>query len=288
MTDEQKKELPALGIHLDIPFHDYLRGPGISKHGLDQIQEAPARYWFEKQHPPPATPAMILGSALHTLVLEPDKFDSEYCKDMYGGSRSKEALAWRAAQQEVGRTCINDKTDTEKGVYGVSDWDRLHLMRDSVLANPIAAALLDGEGHNEMSMYWVDPQYKRLCRARADRYNADHNLMIDLKSAADASYSGFQRAVNDYRYDVQDAFYQDGGRLCGLHVEGMVFIAVEKKPPYLTACYMITPEWRAIGRQKYMRNLDTYNECLESGEWPGYPENRDLDMPRYARTAKIS
>jgi len=115
-----------------------------------------------------------------------------------------------------------------------------------------------------------------------------HNLAIDLKTTKDASFFGFSRSVHDFRYDVQNAFYIDGLRACGAHCEGFVFIAIEKEPPYLCACYTLPADWVRIGRIKYRRALATYAECKKADQWPGLEPLRDLQMPSYARFEKIS
>jgi hypothetical protein len=55
----------------------------------------------------------------------------------------------------------------------------------------------------------------------------------------------------------------------GQTVEGFVFIAVEKTPPYAVAVYVIEDEDIARGREKYMENLKVWRECKQKNEWPG-------------------
>ncbi len=282
-----KPDLPALGIHEGMSFEDYKRAPGMNKHGLDNIHKSPATYLFERRYPRPSTPAMMFGSALHCLVLEPEEFPKIYIQDKFSGSYSKEAKAWRKEMEKAGKLTISTKADETKGPWGVSDWDQLHLMRDSVMANPFAEAMIN-TARVELTLFWIDQDTKRLCKGRLDGYSEGHFLMFDLKTANDASCGGFQRAVHEYRYDVQDAWYQDGARECGLRSDGFVFLCVEKDPPYLTACYTITPEWRRQGRAKYRQDMDTYQRCLKADEWPGYEPMRDLDMPGFAKYNRIS
>ncbi len=290
----EERKLPELGVHEDMPDTDYFKAPGINKHSLDLIAESPARYWFEKLNPRPTTPAMILGRALHCLVLEPDLFPARFIQDKYEGSQAKDAKLWRAEQIAQGLTPLSTKRDPDKGAWGASDWDEIHLMADSIRANPIASALLEG-ARTELTMFWQDTNARgdgdptwRLCKGRADFYNEAHGLMGDIKTAADASFSGFARAVHDYRYEVQAAWYSDGAKLCDLRVDGFVFVVVEKTPPYLTACYTLPPDWLHQGRVKYRRDLETFHQCRQDGEWPGYEPLRDLDMPSYAKFAPIS
>ncbi|QOE32767.1 exonuclease [Achromobacter phage Mano] len=71
------------GFYDGIPNAEYHGGPGISKSGLDLIARSPLHYRAvvdaanDNQREP--TPAQMLGTAFHCLLLEPDVFVREYC-----------------------------------------------------------------------------------------------------------------------------------------------------------------------------------------------------------------
>lgn len=278
--------LPVLGMHVGVEERDYRRAPGINKSMLDKIAKSPATYMFEKMHPRPGTPSMVFGSALHCLVLEPQRFEEIYIPDPYSGSQSKEAKLWREEMKAAGKTVINTKGDPTDP-WDRSDWDTLRYMRDAVMANGVASALIT-ECIAEVSFWWVDDEVHKLCKGRIDGWSPAHSIPFDLKSTSDATWNGFSRSIHEYRYDVQDAFYSDGVRASGQMIDDFVFIAVEKDPPYLCACYTLPFEWVQDGRITYKRDLETYKRCMNAGEWPGLDELRELQMPRYARYKKIS
>lgn len=277
--------LPVLGVHEGVLFEDYVRAPGINKSGLDNIDIAPAVYDFERNHPAKDTTATAVGHAFHTLVLEPEQFDKYYVRSEYPEFRTAEAKEWRAEQIKAGLTIL--RINTEDPVRKPSEWDLVHRMAEAVWKNPVAAALMEG-ARKEITMFWIDRETGCLCKGRADVDSDAHEVLCDVKTTEDATYSGFARSVDKFRYDVQDVFYTDGKRACGDPCKGFVFIAIEKKPPYLCACYMITKEWRTKARMVYQRNMETYKACKDSGEWPGLPANRDLEMPTYAKYGRIS
>jgi exodeoxyribonuclease VIII len=293
------------GIWRDVPSEVYHRGPGISKSGLDLIDTSGALYWTVKQNPREATDAMFLGTVLHALVLEPDTFDQRYIaapanaprkpsdRERYAKKPSPETLqrvAWwdEFEQQAQGRIVVpNDDGDT---IWKRDTWSTVHYMRDAIMAHPEAAIFLEpADVIAELSHYWIDPDTKRLCKCRHDAWNGPNRMIIDLKSARDATLSGFQRAVHEHRYDVQAAWYQDGTHRCGQIVESMIFIACEKQPPYHVAAYEIDPNWVREGRIKYQRNLMDYDQMLREQEWPGLPDvTRILPQPSYARYNPVS
>ena len=70
------------GLYLDLPNDDYHSGPGVNKGLLDVVARSPlhAKFVLEtaNEDRPEPTPAMQLGTALHTLVLEPEAFADLY------------------------------------------------------------------------------------------------------------------------------------------------------------------------------------------------------------------
>lgn len=156
-------------------------------------------------------------------------------------------------------------------VLSQETWDQLHAMKAAVMAHPAARALLTGKpGKAEQSVYWVDQVTGQLCRCRPDFWRAD-NVLVDVKTTDDASLEGFGKSISNWRYDVQAAFYCDGVKAAtGNDVRAFVFLAVEKRPPYAVACYMLTPEDVELGRLQYRRDLAVYAQCQQSGQWPGY------------------
>lgn len=296
IEEEKPKALPAvteekrwLGIYDDLPDQEYRDAPGANKSGLDDIHRSPLHYITKKRNPMPPTPAMFVGRAFHSLVLEPDKFDQEFMKDPGFNKRTKAGREEyeQFMEENAGITLISTNSDPDKGIWGASDWDMIHRMRDSVMAHPIASILL--QGIPERSIWWVDPTTGKLCKGRVDVYNDAHSINVDLKSTADASYSGFAHSIHKFRYFVQDAFYTDGTRAVGEKADQFIFVCVEKEPPYAVACYALEKEWVRIGREVYQRDLEVYKQCHESGEWPCYHVGaRDQVIPGYAKFHPIS
>lgn len=292
-------------FYTGLPNELYHGGPGISKSGLDLIRRSPAHYIFQKKYPRPSTPTLIFGSALHSLVLEPDQFDKEFIAEPDNAPRrpterqinaknpSAETLKsvefWNKFDNDAaGKIIISSKPDYAKGpVWGASDWDKLRRMRDSVFDHPIASVLLDS-GIPELTGYWKDAHPRtdtqRLCKIRMDWYNDAHNLIVDLKTTMDASYTKFSRSIIDFRYYVQDGFYREGMRQLSKPVNDFVFIAIEKDPPYAVACYRIDKsdlKMRDFIDNEWQRDVRTYHECQTKDDWPCYVPMRPMDLPRY-------
>ena len=269
-----------------LPDNLYHKGPGISKSGLDLINRSPGHFQFNKKNPPPETEAMHIGKAAHALVLEPDEFEKKYIKSEYAAFQSKAAKEWKAQQEAEGKIIIRSKTGNDP-VWDASDWEKIHLMRDSIMSHPIASLFLNS-GTAERSGYWVDRGCKRLCKLRMDWYNSDHNIIFDLKFVEDASYTPFSMHANKYRYHVQDAFYRHGMRELNGPVGEFIFCCVEKKPPYAVALYVLNRAGKDLGYQIFQRDLDRYHKAMTDDEWPLYPENpKNLELPFFSNKVPI-
>ena len=57
------------GIYRDYDEATYHREPGLSSTGAKRLLESPAKYRHEREHPIEQTPAMRLGSCIHTAIL---------------------------------------------------------------------------------------------------------------------------------------------------------------------------------------------------------------------------
>lgn len=236
----------------------------ISKSGLDKIDLSPAHY-FEHYLSPSRedrqTKPMELGEFFHCAVLElPFLFQRYTVLPEKIDLRKKEGKEMFREYQE---------SDRSKRVIRKPVWDAAARMAEKVRSHPIARQLLS-KGQTEQTILFTEPETGAECKCRPDFLNYQ-NILIDLKSANDASPEGFAKAVRQHRYFVQDPFYSDGLYFSGRpYPEAFIFIVCESEPPHNVALYQLSEADRAYGREVYLENLKTYVKCKRSGRWPGY------------------
>jgi exodeoxyribonuclease VIII len=161
-----------------------------------------------------------------------------------------------------------------------------HAMAKSVETHAAASFLLRREnGRPEVTALWTDQDTGVNCRARFDWLRED-GLIVDLKTTRCAKPEAFEKLALEHRYHVQAAFYMEAyRRVTGNEPVGFAFVAVEKEPPYCACVYVSQPDFVQLGRVEYLKNLNTYAECRNNDEWPGYPDISlvPLSLPAWAQ-----
>lgn len=253
----------------------------IGKSGLDEIAKSPAHYYAQYLDPnrvkKDPTEAQLLGTATHYAILEPDLFEKQYLILPDGiDRRTKEGKGLYNYHAEL--AAANGQT-----LIKPADFDHCCRMRDAVHAHPAAAVLLES-GQSEQALLFEHFQTGADCKMRPDFLSETTKFIVDIKTTTDASPYEFGKSVVNYGYHRQAAFYWDGyGYAMGECPQGFAFIAVEKEPPYAVAVYYADDEVLNLGRASYLKDLQTYVECLKSNVWPAYSDTiQKLQLPAWA------
>lgn len=246
-------ELAAAGsLVLNMPNNAYHSYAGISKSGLDLIDRSPAHFAYREQSEP--SRAMVIGSALHSAVLEPESFQKDYMllRDVTDRRSSiyKEAV----------------KVHGPDNVLTGSEADSIIYMQEALKHNLHADAILTEEGWTEIAVFATDPVTGVLVKCKFDKLLKNFNS-VDLKTTQDIR--DFAKSVANYRYHVQSAFYSDVFEWAtGIEAGHFDFLAVEKTTPCVSKVFRLDTAAIQYGRKLYRENLNTYAECMASNEWP--------------------
>ena len=218
----------------------------VTNSQLGLIKRSPATYQYYRENPSvrPVTKALNFGRAFHMCMLEHDKFKKEVVVEPDVNKRTK---AGKEKYQEFislhdGMTILS--RDEDQSLKG---------MRNKLTSSVEAMELLS-EGLAEQVNVWNDPDVHVPCKGKADYWNKDRNILVDIKTTQDSSPEGFRSSAYKYGYDRQAAFYLDG-----FGVDQFWFIVIEKSAPYNMAIYNCSEEFLQGGRNKYKTLLDVYN-----------------------------
>ena len=235
----------------------------------------------------PPTPAMFAGTLAHCAILEPESFNDRYTvRPAWVKGNTKEGKDWLLDNKHEGCEFITEEQR-----------DTAQLQAAAVRQLPEIASLLDGGGASEVSAFWtrevMHPETGQVesieCKCRPDRVCGSDDdegvVLIDVKTAKDASPEGFARAIWQYRYDLQDAWYCEGYEAAsGRMVLGMVFVVVESDYPHACASYILDDDARALARADIDDMTRLYARCRRNKQWPGYPNTvQAISLPKWAR-----
>lgn len=244
---------------------EYRTSEGISRSELWRLRESPEKFLWYREHPEEPTPALVFGALVHKLVLEPETFEDEYAVGPEVNNRTKDGKAeWQAFEDGAG----------DKIAVKPADYEKAKAMADKVKDTPFVNKLLAGE--HEKPIVWTDDLTGELCKVRLDCLStvAGDPVIVDYKTAADASTEAFIRAAINYGYDFQAAMYCEAVKQTTGKNPRFVFIVQEKTEPYAVNILEADELLVKHGYDVFRELLGIYHECKETGVWWGYMWSR--------------
>lgn len=260
------------GVH-EITNAEYHSSAGISRSMLMEFKRSPYHYWYKylsglatRQE---ATPDMNLGSAVHTLVLEEELFDSEfYIIHQQTRPRKNTPPHEKMMADAQGKIILTN-----------DEYLQAALMAKSVRDNEQAVQLLQ-DCAVERSIYFTHEKTGLQVKSRPDAWC--NGIVIDLKTTVDASLRGMQSSAMTYGYFLQAALCSEALKSLNQTMEHFVFLTVEKKAPFCTAIYMTDGQAIDYGIEQFDSLMEGLSKCIKEDYWPGYGI-KDLTLPGYAK-----
>lgn len=259
---------PKPGIYPGIPFSQYQSWDAVNNSFLWKLKtRSPAHAIWERQHPSEPTPALLFGQALHGLILEPATWDTQYAVRPKCDRRTKDGKAEYAEFCETlnGRQEVSD--DDYAGMEAIATAVRSHQCRELICS-----------GRAETSIVWQDAETGLLLKGRLDyeRTSGWQHFIADVKTTEDASEYGFALSIAKYGYYQGAAMYCDGWQAITGDDSLFVWLAVEKRPPYVTKAWECDESTLQAGRNSYREALRLCAACMEENRWPAYGDGPDI------------
>lgn len=251
----------------DSQYHEL---PRLSASGAKVLLKSPARYRWERDHPPKPTAAMEFGTMLHCLALEPEKFGALYALAPAVDRRTKDGKAaaeqWAADNQ--GKTAVSG-----------DDWDRVHRMADAIEMWGASDLMVGGEA--EKPVLWERDGVQ--LKAKLDYLAPDR--IIDLKTTSADDEDSLVRAAWQYGYHISAAAYQEAAEVATGKRLPKTFVFVSNAPPHDVVILEASEEFLARGRALWNKAVNLYSCCLHFDDWPGMDQTfagKQLNPPRWA------
>ena len=223
---------PPAGLHR-LPDAEYFAIDLPSSSGTKTLLTGTnAHLAAERETPREENDAFTLGAYLHALLLDPESIATNFIALGDIDRRTKDGKAeWEAAQRRA--SLSGARIITRPLVQQAT------AMAQAVRENPAAANLLNTLTEREITI--IGEIGGRAAKAKVDGIVrlAGACIVLDVKTTDSAAPRDFAASAAKFGYYHQAAFYR---RLVEQNVgvmDDFVILAVEKKPPYLTAVYRL-------------------------------------------------
>ncbi len=266
----------------DLSNEEYHAHKADSRSTLMLLHESAKKYHYKYvsgEAEEETTEALDMGTAFHTLILEPEKL--------------ADTMTFHPDQKRPTKSQINAKNPSDSTVKLIEFWDKfdsenkgkivlkhaqvddLKGMADAIRSEPAAQKLLGQKGFIEPSIFWTDEETGIDVKCRIDFLPANYKSTIDLKSTASVSLPKFEKSGIDYGYDLQSFMQHEAVRqLTGESPEAMFFVCAEKKKPHDTAFFMADEYVLKRGELLYRMLLRKLAKCRLNNHWPSSGEGR--------------
>lgn len=261
-----------LGKHEKMSNEEYHRLPGISRSHLVTFKQSPfkyyAKYLSENKRSKEATRDMILGSAFHTLVLEPHLFDEQYAIEP---EAVKLKDVGKVEYERYKRECA-ELEGTTKTILKYEDYITLTQMLNAIEQHDEAFAMIKGIAEKplvESSYFWQDEETGLLLKCRPDILFS--SMIVDLKTTRQASTYQYQRDMCEGMYHVQAAMIREGVKqTTGIDIPHAFNICGEKTFPYEIGIKEFSAECMKRGYEEFRKLLKEMKQCIDTNKWPSY------------------
>jgi hypothetical protein len=257
---------------------DYYAIDAVSNSMLSLLKRSPWTFYKTYVTTDPAekmeseeTDAMRLGSAVHMLALEPEKFGAEYLvlegpinpttENVYG-RESKKFKAWleESASLSEGRTILIREEFAEGRAIAKSF--QSHPEIAAIMASR-AKKFFEFESFGRATV----GGYTIPLKCKLDFVCPELKLIVDLKSSQDPSEYEWAWSAGKLGYHRQAALYIDMMEIRYGERFDFLFGAVRSKPPYDSHVYRLGSKSINEGQEEYMRLIEQYAERKQTGDW---------------------
>lgn len=254
-------------MRTDLTNEQYHAHPAISSSDVKAVHTKSLAHWRGKVRK--ESSAFALGSAVHALVLEPEK------NLVLRGPEDRRGNKWKEAQLAADLDGVILLPEAEFDLAArIANAAKAHPVVEQYLGDPTFVA--------EASFFGVDPATGTEIKCRPDGYLPDYGIVFDLKTTTDASPDGFPRELRKYAYDVQAAFYLRALVAAGYKAETFIFVAVEKEPPHAVGLHALTGRYLGHADMIVTQTLQKISNAIAVSDFTtGWPLINTIDLPRW-------
>jgi len=246
----------------------------LSNSSLSVLKRSPAEFYarfIAKTMKSEETDAMRLGSAVHMLALEPERFHDHYVIETgpinattgkpYGRD-TKRFEAWLDIR----------KTETSKTVLIYDEFESSMAIAEAFQSHPTIAAIMAANvekiyERGYQMQYLVEGEQPIDIKCKPDCVIPSEALIIDLKTTSDPSPAAWRWSAEDFGYHRQAAIYLDAMETFYGKPFRFLFGVVRSKAPYEVGVFELAQESIDRGRREYGSLIAEYTRRKATGDW---------------------
>ena len=280
----------------------YRNASGASQSIVKCMAPTPAHCLIAQKSAKEPTKAMLVGTELHTLMLEPHNYGEglshwirpetypapDSHKDVLAGKINAGApLPWSGNAKVCKDWTIDKLKEKSLPIFTKEDIGNIQGMMTALKDHEQAGPALSN-GASEVAAFYQEPETGLLLKARIDKIcDADEGVIVaDVKKCQEATdwpYQGYGQGAHIQAFS--NLFILRG---LGINALRFVFFAVEEKPPHDIVLWEASEQFLDHGEKWFRYYLNQYAECVKSGVWPGSkPDIQFATPPRYATLPPI-
>ena len=232
---------------------EYHSHDSISASGLKTIYSKSVYHYLNREQFV-STPAMNFGSAVHSVLLEPEK------KEILALPKN---LNLRTKKDREYKKQLVDENKDKIVVSGEEKEFLDHIIKNT-LNNELANKLLftlDEIEHSYYGTYEDVPVRIRPDGIKKGRY------IIDIKTCQDASPKAFRSAIYKYSYHLQACFYSE---MLGYDPASFRFIAIENRYPFDVAVYSLSDDLIEKGKVAWRTAFNMWSNYIKDNKVSGF------------------
>lgn len=297
MTDQSTKTAEQFikpGVYSNIDFPAYIKIEAVNWHTIEPYRISPKQARMAMTLPEDASDAMRVGQAFHAAVLEPKKFDEQYCvMPAFDGHPNSNV------HKDAKRAWLDEHKSLVTMTHG--EHEALKAESEAVRAHPLAGRLFDGKCRNELTIIFRGGKEMPLMKGRIDRigyapamliYPEAKNVgpkdrvacLMDFKTTRAPWPGAFEREIGKFGYHGQLAMYYDGLQSLQPGNLAVLIVAIQNSAPWEVVVYRLDEDILEQGRILYRRLLRDHMKCLAARHWPGVAETiQQAILPPWSR-----
>ena len=205
------------------------------------------KHYLESEHK--ETESLLVGSAFHCMLLEPDEFDKRY---VYEPKFDKRTKAGKEAYAEFEQTLNGRKPIPEH--YQ----EAFETMLVRLESHDNARELIKDATKREVIHFWEDVKTGLKCKGKIDAQSETY--LLDIKTTSKkADLRAFQEFATNYMLAQQASFYVNG-----TGIKDFYYIMFELKAPYNIAVYKMSDNALSYGGAYIDMTLNMYKHWKEN------------------------